>query len=107
MDKYKIRNLEINDIHKNIINLLDQLTSTSKVSLIDFTFFVESLHENHRVLVIEDNNKSTDTPTNLAWGRSKNFKFPSDVIYYNYNRTRKRYLLCTHIPYLSIVTIKI
>ena len=57
MDKYKIRNLEINDIHKNIINLLDQLTSTSKVSLIDFTFFVESLHENHQVLVIEDNNK--------------------------------------------------
>ena len=57
MDQYKIRNLEINDIHKNIINLLNQLTSTSKVSLIDFTLFVESLHENHQVLVIEDNNK--------------------------------------------------
>ena len=57
MDQYKIRNLEINDIHKNIINLLNQLTSTSKVSLIDFTSFVESLHENHQVLVIEDNNK--------------------------------------------------
>ena len=35
-------------------------------------------------LVIEDNNKSTDTPTNIAWGRQKVFKFPKDVIYYNY-----------------------
>ena len=34
--------------------------------------------------VVEDNNLSTNTPTNIAWGKKS--KYPKDIIYYKYTR---------------------
>ena len=34
--------------------------------------------------VVEDNNLSTNTPTNVAWGKKS--KYPKDIIYYKYTR---------------------
>ena len=59
----------------------------------DMTFETGVFHEcykysrNHKLpmkFVIEDNNMSTNTPTNKAW-RLKS-RIPNDVIYYKYKR---------------------
>lgn len=36
--------------------------------------------------IIEDNNLSTNTPTNKAWKKKSNFKNKSKIIYYKYKR---------------------
>lgn len=59
----------------------------------DMTFETGIFHECYKYcknfnlpikFVIEDNNLSTNTPTNLAWKRKS--KKPKDVIYYKYKR---------------------
>tara|TARA_A100001015_G_scaffold105252_1_gene116766 strand:+ start:849 stop:1130 length:282 start_codon:yes stop_codon:yes gene_type:complete len=59
----------------------------------DMTFETGIFHECYKYsknfnlpikFVIEDNNLSTNTPTNLAW--KKKSKKPKDVIYYKYKR---------------------
>jgi pyruvate dehydrogenase E1 component alpha subunit len=59
----------------------------------DMTFETGMFHEcykyakNHKLplkFVVEDNNLSTNTPTNKVW--VKKSKIPKDVIYYKYNR---------------------
>ena len=58
----------------------------------DMTFETGFFHEVYKYsrnfklpleFVIEDNGKSTNTPTKVAWGRKK-LNYPKDVIYYKY-----------------------
>ena len=39
------------------------------------------------IFVIEDNGKSTNTPTNKVWGNKSSFLSSSKIIYYNYKLT--------------------
>ena len=59
----------------------------------DMTFETGAFHESYKYaknfdlpvqFVVEDNNMSTNTPTDFAWGKKSNV--PDDVIYYSYER---------------------
>ena len=59
----------------------------------DMTFETGNFHEVYKYaknfglplqLVVEDNNMSTNTPTDLTWNKKSNV--PDDVIYYSYER---------------------
>ena len=68
----KILQQESVKIKKEIVKIEDQMYKYAKNFDLPLKF------------VIEDNNLSTNTPTDMAW--SKKSEVPSDVIYYKYER---------------------
>jgi len=61
------RHIESNDYYKDYLTLLEQLTivEKEKINYEQFKIFVESLSNNHIIIVIEDNNKIIGTGTLL------------------------------------------
>lgn len=61
------RHIEQNDYYKDYLTLLEQLTivEKEKINYEQFKIFVESLSNNHIIIVIEDNNKIIGTGTLL------------------------------------------
>ena len=59
MNNIIFRNIHNNDIHKNILNILNQLSPTTNISKNKFYQFLKSLNNLHQIIVIEDiiNNK--------------------------------------------------
>lgn len=57
---FQIRNLNKNDYHNNYLNLLKQLTvlDVQSISKQKFDQFIDSLNNNHIVLIIEDIKKN-------------------------------------------------
>lgn len=53
----KLRKLEKNDLNKNVIDLLSQLTETTPLNHHGFNKFVDSLNEMHQIWVLEKDNK--------------------------------------------------
>lgn len=54
MDNIIIRNIHNNDINKNILNILNQLSNTKTISKHFFSQFLKTLNNNHQIIVIED-----------------------------------------------------
>lgn len=62
--KYIIRKLDCNDINKNYINLISQLSSIDdNVSYDEFVDFISELPKNHHIYVIEMDNIIVGTAT--------------------------------------------
>ncbi len=63
----KFRYLQKEDYNKNYLDLLEQLTEVNKDQLTyqKFSNFVDNLHKNHKIVVIEQNNKIVATGTIL------------------------------------------
>jgi len=61
------RYLQKEDFNKNYLDLLEQLTEVNKhlITYEKFSNFVENLNKNHKIIVIEDNNKIIATGTIL------------------------------------------
>lgn len=61
------RHIESNDYYKDYLLLLEQLTivEKEKINYEQFKIFVESLSNNHIIIVIEDNNKIIGSGTLL------------------------------------------
>lgn len=59
MSNIVIRNIHNDDLNKNIINLLNQLSDTKNIKINLFSQFIKTLNNNHQIIVIEDtiNNK--------------------------------------------------
>jgi glucosamine-phosphate N-acetyltransferase len=59
MNNIIFRNIHNNDINKNILNILNQLSPTTHISKNKFYQFLKSLNNLHQIIVIEDtlNNK--------------------------------------------------
>ena len=62
-----IRHLESMDFNKNYLHLLEQLTKVDKekITFEKFKNFVDNLNKNHKIIVIEFNNKIVATGTVL------------------------------------------
>lgn len=62
-----IRNLQYDDYNKNYLELLEQLTIVNKenISQIFFNEFIDNLNNNHKIIVLEENNKIIATGTLL------------------------------------------
>ena len=61
-----IRNIEINDFNKGYLELLSQLSNTINVeSKNKFTDFIKKLNQNHKIIIIEIDNKIVATGTLL------------------------------------------
>lgn len=62
-----IRNLQCNDYNKNYLELLEQLTIVDKenISQVFFNEFIDNLNNNHKIIVLEENNKIIATGTLL------------------------------------------
>tara|TARA_S200000501_G_scaffold352965_1_gene372305 strand:- start:166 stop:600 length:435 start_codon:yes stop_codon:yes gene_type:complete len=54
MNNIVIRNIHNDDINKNIINLLNQLSNTQNIQKHLFLQFIKTLNNNHQIIVIED-----------------------------------------------------
>ena len=59
MNNIIFRNIHNNDINKNILNILNQLSTTTNISKNKFFQFLRTLNNSHQIIVIEDiiNNK--------------------------------------------------
>ena len=62
-----IRQLQKTDFNKNYLNLLEQLTKVDKkkITFEKFKNFIDNLNKNHKIVVIEINNKIVATGTVL------------------------------------------
>ena len=62
-----VRPIQCNDYYKNYLSLIEQLTivEKEKINYEQFKIFVESLSNNHIIIVIEDNNKIIGSGTLL------------------------------------------
>ena len=86
------RYLQKADFNKNYLDLLEQLTEVNKhlITYEKFSNFVENLNKNHKIIVIEDNNKIIATGTiliedKLIHGMSKVCHI-EDIVICNTNR---------------------